>query len=50
MPDYAPAFLKSRHFGYILSAMFGVGLILLAWLAAGWLAGRSVPTARRTPV
>ncbi len=41
MPDYAPTFLKNRHFGYILSAMFGVGLVLLTWLAAGWFAGRS---------
>ena len=40
MPDYAPTFLKSRDFGYILSAMFGVGLILLTWLSAGWFAGR----------
>lgn len=40
MPDYAPAFLKSRHFGYLLSAMFGVGLILLTWLSAGWFTGR----------
>lgn len=39
MPDYAPAFLKSRRFGYLLSAMFGVGLILLTWLSAGWFAG-----------
>ena len=41
MPAYAPPFLKSRGLGYVLSAMFGVGLILLAWLAAGWLGGRS---------
>ena len=41
MPDYAPPFLKSRGLGYLLSAMFGVGLILLTWLAAGWLGGRS---------
>ncbi len=40
MPDYAPPFLKSRGLGYLLSAMFGVGLILLLWLAAGWLGGR----------
>ena len=40
MPDYAPAFLKSRHLGYFLSAMFGVGLILLTWLSAGWFTGR----------
>jgi len=26
MPDYAPPFVKSAAFGYLLSAMFGVGL------------------------
>jgi cobalt/nickel transport system permease protein len=34
LPDYAPHFVKSAAFGYLLSAMFGVGLILgVAWLA-----------------
>ena len=34
LPSYAPHFVKSAAFGYLLSAMFGVGLILaLAWLA-----------------
>jgi cobalt/nickel transport system permease protein len=37
IPDYAPAFLKSEAFGYILSAVFGVGLILLVCLLIGWL-------------
>ena len=46
IPDYAPAFLKSRPLGYGLSAMFGVGLILFLWLGAGWLAGRLRPTNR----
>ena len=32
MPDYAPPFLKNPRLGYILSAMFGGGLILLTWL------------------
>lgn len=32
LPGYAPAFLKSAQLGYILSAMFGGGIILLAWL------------------
>jgi cobalt/nickel transport system permease protein len=36
LPDYAPHFVKSAGFGYMLSAMFGVGLIL----GAGWLAQR----------
>jgi cobalt/nickel transport system permease protein len=26
-PAYAPAFVKSPHLGYLLSAMFGVGLV-----------------------
>ena len=33
LPDYAPHFVKSAAFGYLLSAMFGVGLILaVTWL------------------
>jgi cobalt/nickel transport system permease protein len=32
IPDYAPPFLRSASFGYILSALFGAGLILLAAL------------------
>jgi cobalt/nickel transport system permease protein len=38
IPDYAPPFLRSRGFGYALSAMFGVGLILLAFLLSGRIA------------
>jgi cobalt/nickel transport system permease protein len=30
MPDYAPPFLKSKELGYIMSAMLGTGLIILA--------------------
>ncbi|MDQ6788939.1 MAG: cobalt transporter CbiM [Acidobacteriota bacterium] len=37
MPDYAPSFLSSRKFGYILSAMFGAGLIVLIFLIIGWI-------------
>jgi cobalt/nickel transport system permease protein len=34
LPNYAPHFVKSGPFGYLLSAMFGVGLILaVAWVA-----------------
>ena len=33
-PDYAPPFLRSPSFGYILSALFGAGFILLAALLA----------------
>ncbi len=32
IPDYAPAFMHSANFGYILSALFGSGLILLMCL------------------
>jgi cobalt/nickel transport system permease protein len=37
IPDYAPSFMKSQEFGYILSAMFGVGLITLVFLLIGWI-------------
>jgi cobalt/nickel transport system permease protein len=40
MPRYAPPFLKSPTFGYMLSAVSGTGLILLVFLFAGWFAGR----------
>jgi cobalt/nickel transport system permease protein len=33
MPDYAPPFLKSKQLGYIMSAMLGTGLIILAFLS-----------------
>jgi len=33
-PAYAPAFVRSRGFGYLLSAMFGVGGVLCASLIA----------------
>jgi cobalt/nickel transport system permease protein len=36
IPDYAPQFLKSEKLGYILSAMFGTGLIIFAGLLVGW--------------
>ena len=36
-PDYAPAFLKSAQLGYILSAMMGVGLIIVLCLLIGWI-------------
>jgi len=34
-PRYAPAFIKGAEFGYFLSAMAGVGLIIVAGVAAG---------------
>jgi cobalt/nickel transport system permease protein len=39
-PDYAPPFLRSASFGYMLSAVFGAGLILLAALLADRLFAR----------
>jgi len=41
-PGYAPRFVKSPGFGYLLSAMFGVGFIVLASLLAR-LAARKWP-------
>ena len=37
IPDYAPSFLNSAKFGYILSAMFGTGIIIALFLIVGWL-------------
>jgi len=37
IPDYAPPFMNSPQFGYILSAMFGTGLIIAVFLAGGWI-------------
>ncbi|HZT57989.1 MAG TPA: cobalt transporter CbiM [Pyrinomonadaceae bacterium] len=38
MPDYAPPFLKSAAFGYLMSALFGAGLVILFFLLLGRLA------------
>lgn len=40
IPDYAPAFMNSPQFGYVLSAMFGTGLIIAVFLLTGWIAGK----------
>ena len=40
MPDYAPPFLKHEGFGYVLSALFGSGLVLLVFVLLGWVAGK----------
>jgi cobalt/nickel transport system permease protein len=42
VPDYAPAFMQSAVYGYLLSALLGAGLILLLFLVvSGWFdAGR----------
>jgi cobalt/nickel transport system permease protein len=37
LPDYAPPFLKSAALGYVLSAMFGTGLVILAASGLAWL-------------
>lgn len=37
IPDYAPSFMSSPQFGYILSAMFGSGLIIAVFLLVGWI-------------
>ncbi|MFB3777712.1 MAG: cobalt transporter CbiM [Bryobacteraceae bacterium] len=36
VPDYAPPFLRSSSFGYLLSAAFGMGLILVTALVIDW--------------
>ena len=40
-PEYAPSFVRSRSFGYLLSAMFGVGFLLLCRWRARWLRAAS---------
>lgn len=45
--DYAPPFLKNEKLGYILSAVFGSGLIILVFLLLGWAVGIK---GRREPV
>jgi cobalt/nickel transport system permease protein len=39
-PAYAPTFVRSRGFGYLLSAMFGVGFLLSVSLGVRMLAAR----------
>jgi len=42
-PDYSPSFVHSAVFGYILSAMFGIGAIILLSILAGWIAQKARP-------
>ncbi|MGH9342453.1 MAG: cobalt transporter CbiM [Terriglobia bacterium] len=42
-PNYSPSFIRLRAFGYMLSAMFGVGVIILISLLTSWLAARIRP-------
>ncbi len=39
-PQYAPPFVRHPAFGYVMSAMFGSGLIIGFFLLAGWIAAR----------
>jgi cobalt/nickel transport system permease protein len=39
-PDYSPSFVHKPAFGYILSGMFGTGIIVLLCVLMGWLAAR----------
>jgi cobalt/nickel transport system permease protein len=44
MPDYAPRFMHNASFGYILSAVFGAGLILLVFLLLAKFSLKKSPT------
>ena len=44
-PNYSPSFVRKPAFGYLLSAMFGIGIIILLSILIGWLAAK----ARRGP-
>ena len=48
-PDYSPSFVRSAVFGYILSAMFGIGAIILLSILAGWIARKVRPRPARAP-
>jgi cobalt/nickel transport system permease protein len=50
IPDYAPSFLQSEAFGYIMSALMGAGLIILTFLLISWLVGlrQTHPSAPRS--
>ncbi|TPW26663.1 cobalt transporter CbiM [Pararhizobium mangrovi] len=44
IPDYAPSFLHSESLGYVLSAIVGVGLVILTCALVSWFAARRAPT------
>ncbi len=44
IPDYAPPFMHSESFGYILSAVVGAGLILVVVSGLSWLMNRRAPS------
>ena len=39
-PGYAPPFVRHPAFGYVMSAIFGCGLIIGLFLLLGWMVGR----------
>jgi hypothetical protein len=41
MPRYSAPFLRSPAFGYLLSAMTGAGLLILAGVLFSWLQRRA---------
>ncbi len=47
LSHYAPSFIRSESFGYLVSAMVGVGLIILLALLLNWLLALGSPAARR---
>ncbi len=49
LPDYAPAFINSQEFGYILSAMFGAGIIILFFLLIGWIMNKQSVAKKDAP-
>jgi cobalt/nickel transport system permease protein len=48
-PDYSPPFVHSASFGYVLSAMFGIGTIILLSILSGWIAQKVRPGPARAP-
>ena len=47
-PQYAPPFVRHPAFGYVMSAMFGCGLILGFFLLVGWMIGKRDAVDSRT--
>ena len=47
-PQYAPPFVRHPAFGYVMSAMFGCGLILGLFLFVGWTMASATETNCRT--
>ncbi len=43
LSGYAPTFMRSAAFGYIMSAMIGVGLIILTFLLMSWITRKMSP-------